>query len=175
MAVANGVVYVGATDGSHGIVYALNASTGQYLWKYTTGEEVIYSTTAVANGVVYFGSADFNPVGGELYALNASTGALLWKYNLQGPVEASPAVANGVVYIGTGDGYLYAFNASTGAVLLLKSPRHRVDSALLPRRWSTVWSTSDHSTAIFTLSICRAVEPGKSGNQCHLPLTRSFE
>ncbi len=55
-------------------VYALNASTGALLWKYTTGWQVV-SSPAVANGVVYVGSNDDN-----VYALNASTGALLWKY-----------------------------------------------------------------------------------------------
>ena len=65
------MVYFGSWDNN---VYALNASTGALLWKYTTGYHV-FSSPAVANGVVYVGSADNN-----LYALNASTGALLWKY-----------------------------------------------------------------------------------------------
>ncbi len=49
---ANGVVYVGSSDDN---VYALNASTGALLWKYTTGNYVD-SSPAVANGVVYIGS-----------------------------------------------------------------------------------------------------------------------
>ena len=61
-----------------GILYALNASTGALLWKYTTGV-LLDSSPAVANGVVYVGSYDEN-----LYALNASTGALLWKYTTAG-------------------------------------------------------------------------------------------
>ncbi len=71
-AVANGVVYVGSSDQN---VYALNASTGALLWKYTTGGQIDHSSPAVTNGVVYVGSFD-----GNVYALNASTGALLWKY-----------------------------------------------------------------------------------------------
>ncbi len=76
-AVANGVVYIGYEypDGS---LYALNASTGDLIWKYTTGNDVITSP-AVANGVVYVGSED-----NHVYALNASTGALLWKYATSG-------------------------------------------------------------------------------------------
>ena len=76
-AVANGVVYVGSDN--H-IAYALKASTGALLWRYTTGGQV-QSSPAVANGVVYAGSSDFN-----MYALNASTGALLWSYTTGGPV-----------------------------------------------------------------------------------------
>ena len=48
-AVANGVVYVGSGDGS---VYALNADTGAFVWKYATGGSV-ESSPVVANGVVY--------------------------------------------------------------------------------------------------------------------------
>jgi outer membrane protein assembly factor BamB len=54
--VANGVVYAGSWDHN---VYALNASTGAFLWQYTTGNEV-ESSPAVANGVVYVGSQDHN-------------------------------------------------------------------------------------------------------------------
>ena len=46
--VLNGVVYFGSEDDS---VYALNASTGALLWKFTTGNYV-ESSPAVANGVV---------------------------------------------------------------------------------------------------------------------------
>jgi len=63
-AVADGVVYMGSDDGN---LYALNATTGALLWKYTTGGWVA-STPAVANGVVYFGGG-----GSTLYALNTST------------------------------------------------------------------------------------------------------
>jgi outer membrane protein assembly factor BamB len=85
-----------------GNTYALNASTGALLWRYTTEE---FSSPAVANGVVYIGSGDNN-----VYALNASTGALLWKYTTGAPVESSPAVANGVVYVGSDDFPVYAFS-----------------------------------------------------------------
>jgi len=52
-------VYVGSYDQN---VYALNASTGSLLWKYTTNSDVP-SSPAVANGMVYVGSDD-----GNLYA-----------------------------------------------------------------------------------------------------------
>ena len=59
----SGVVYVGSEDNK---IYALNASNGELLWSYTTGDIVI-SRPAVAKGVVYVGSWD-----GKFYALNAS-------------------------------------------------------------------------------------------------------
>ncbi len=84
-------------------MYALNASTGDKLWSYRTGNEV-FSSPAVANGVVYVGSHDRN-----MYALNASTGAKLWSYTAAKRFDSSPAVANGVVYVGGGNGKISAF------------------------------------------------------------------
>lgn len=106
-AVADGVVYIGIAesgDDSYGYMYALNAQTGAFLWKYKTGGGV-YSSAAVANGVVYFGSDDKN-----IYALDARTGALLWNYTTGAKVVSSPAVANGMLFIGSEDTYMYAFH-----------------------------------------------------------------
>ena len=61
-AVANGVVYIGSSQGNN--VYALNAATGAKLWSFATGNKV-RSSPAVANGLVYVGSAD-----GNLYAFH---------------------------------------------------------------------------------------------------------
>jgi outer membrane protein assembly factor BamB len=105
-AVVNGVVYAGSSDSN---VYALNASTGSLLWKYTTGG-AIFNSPAVAGGVVYIGNS------GGLYALNAKTGALIWKAASVGGV-AAPAVANGVVYVGSSNCSAYALSAQTGAIL----------------------------------------------------------
>jgi len=55
--VANGVVYFGTH--SEGALYALYASTGALLWKYTTWL-YIDSSPAVVNGIVYVGSGDHN-------------------------------------------------------------------------------------------------------------------
>lgn len=108
-AVVNGIVYFGSGDSN---VYAVNASTGALVWKYTTGNYISYSSPAVANGVVYIGSQDDN-----VYAINASTGALVWKYTTGGPINSSPAVVNGIVYIGSQDSSVYALSASTGALV----------------------------------------------------------
>jgi len=105
--VANGMVYVASRDSS---LYALDATTGQLVWKYRTGNSV-FSSPAVANNVVYFGSTDHN-----IYALDAHTGTLIWKYTANDAFAyASPTVASGVVYIGSSA--LYALDASTGALL----------------------------------------------------------
>ena len=50
-AIANGVLYIGIPDG---YLYALNATTGEFLAKYAAGP--ISSSPAVVNGMVYVGS-----------------------------------------------------------------------------------------------------------------------
>jgi len=99
-AVADGMVYIGSNDHN---VYALNASTGEQVWNYTTGNYVS-SAPAVAGGMVFVGSYDYS-----VYALNASTGVRIWSYETGYEVSSSPVVVNGTVFIGSGDGNFYAF------------------------------------------------------------------
>jgi len=107
-AVANGIVYVGSGDNK---IYALNATTGAYVWSYTTGGVFDWSCPAVADGKVFIGSRD-----SKVYALDAATGAFIWSYTTGGSVgHSSPAVAYGRVYVGSLDKKVYALNATTGA------------------------------------------------------------
>ncbi len=112
--VANGNVYLGAWDN---YVYALNANTGQMIWKYYVGNGTgVQYTPAVANGTVFVGDSF-----GTIFALKATTGALLWKYQIDAfGINAAVTVANGLVYVGNGfaaDNSLYALNANTGALV----------------------------------------------------------
>ena len=130
-AVADGVVFVGSTDGN---LYAVDASTGAQKWKFTSRGRIV-SSPAVLAGAVYFESYDSN-----FYAVDAATGALKWKFATNGerrfaakhihgmlpeseampdPFDfylSSPAVSNGVVYFGSGDGNVYALDAATGTL-----------------------------------------------------------
>ncbi|XES78587.1 MAG: PQQ-binding-like beta-propeller repeat protein [Candidatus Bathyarchaeia archaeon] len=116
-AVVNGVVYAGGYR-AH-MVFAINASTGDLLWKSPINS--LYpntiSATTVANDVVYVSVyvAEAGH-GGELYALNMTTGKLLWIYDPSAWISSSPAVADGVVYIGSSRG-LEALDAITGAAI----------------------------------------------------------
>ena len=127
-AVANGVVYVSAQDGS---VYALNTSTGDAIWTRQLGisptpQATPYNTTgglSVANGVVYVEAADPKsrpPRTYNVWALDANTGATIWKSPPVGTLglgdTTTPAVANGLVYVGAGGG-VSALNAGTGALI----------------------------------------------------------
>jgi len=108
---ANGVVYVGSTNGHF---YALDAATGEPKWEFRTGRPILSSPT-LAKGVVYFGCED-----GYLYALDAATGEKNWQVTVKGAksVSDSPVVGYGAVFAYfQGWGYdtgLYAIDAETG-------------------------------------------------------------
>jgi eukaryotic-like serine/threonine-protein kinase len=74
-AVANGLVYVGSTDGN---LYAVDLESGTQKWKFETKVRVT-SSPAVNGGVVYFGSYD-----GKFYAVAAASGQLKWKFQTGG-------------------------------------------------------------------------------------------
>ena len=95
-------------------VYALNATNGEELWKYTVSDSNNYflSTAAVYDGTVYVGSRN-----GDVYAFNAADGTLLWHTMAGHFLFSSPAVIQGIVYIGSGDGNFYAIKGTDGTIL----------------------------------------------------------
>ena len=110
-AVANNVVYIGSDDG---YVYALNATTGNLIWKFNCNAAYPYdgvsASPAVVNGVVYIASYD-----GNVFALDAQSGNKIWNHNTAtlASSTSSPIFGNGTVYISTENG-VYALNADTG-------------------------------------------------------------
>ena len=115
-AVANGVVYIGSSDGN---LYAFPASCGTGdatctpLWHAAIG--ATFSSPAVANGLVYIGSSDGKAVcvSGLVRDQRRDLHAALGPHYLGQP-DPMPAVANGVVYIGSFAGDLYAAACGTG-------------------------------------------------------------
>jgi outer membrane protein assembly factor BamB len=100
-AVSDGMVYVGTQDG---YLYAVDAATGAFRWRFQTGDSFFLASPVVANGVVYTGSK-----AGTIYALDARTGTELWSYTTEGGINGSPVIADGVVYVASFDKNLYAF------------------------------------------------------------------
>jgi outer membrane protein assembly factor BamB/tRNA A-37 threonylcarbamoyl transferase component Bud32 len=100
-AVAFGKVYVGADDGN---LYALNASNGKLLWKYTTGGPIVASPVVSLNGLVYVGSTD-----GRIYALDAKNGELVWSDNTGASIEVTPVLDNGMLFVCSSDGTIRAY------------------------------------------------------------------
>jgi formylglycine-generating enzyme required for sulfatase activity len=105
-AFSDGTLYFGVGPA----FYALDAQTGQELWKIQS--KTWFYGAALANHVVYVGNDD-----GYFYAFNSKTGEEIWKSPLAGAGWSSPAIANGRVYVGNRDQHLYVFDAQTGSEL----------------------------------------------------------
>jgi hypothetical protein len=110
-AVANGIAYIGDSDGNLSAFAVRGCGTVdcEPLWQGRTGGG-IHGTPAVTGNLVLAGSTDH-----FLYAFPAGgcgqpTCQPRWKGQLaDGPLYSSPAVSNGIVYIGDFSGQLSAF------------------------------------------------------------------
>jgi len=107
-------LYVGSADGN---VYALDAGTGEILWKFETGAKV-RATPAVADGVVYIGSWS-----GVFHALDAETGQPRWSYEASTqllpdyyfrPIQTKALVSNGLVISASRKASVFALDIQTG-------------------------------------------------------------
>jgi len=104
-------LYVGSYDGN---LYALDAATGNLIWKFGTGGGIASSPTQY-NGVIYFLSSDT-----YAYAVNAKTGSLFWKYQLpfgnpNTVYGSNPTVQAGIMYCNA-PFYLVALDAAAGSL-----------------------------------------------------------
>ncbi len=118
------------TTGTWSRVYALDARSGELLWKHdpevpgeTAGKaccDVVNRGVAVYQGRVFFGTLD-----GRLVALDADTGEKIWEkvtvdQSRPYTITGAPRVVKGKVIIGNGGaelgvrGYVSAYDAKTG-------------------------------------------------------------
>ncbi|WP_242091742.1 PQQ-dependent dehydrogenase, methanol/ethanol family [Aestuariivivens sediminicola] len=126
--VVDGIMF---TSGAWGVVYALNAKSGEEIWRYDPTVDASYNRraccdvvnrgVAVWKGKVYVGTID-----GYLVCLDAENGKVIWRkdtftdrsrsYTITGP----PQIANDVVVIGNSGaefgvrGYITAFDLEKG-------------------------------------------------------------
>lgn len=116
-AVVGNRLYVGSAQADifskGGVVYCLDAESGDMIWKFKTKRE-IFSSPAVVDGKVYIGEGLHSDVDAELYCLDASTGSLLWSFKTTSHVESSPTVVDGRVFFGNGTNGVYCVDAETG-------------------------------------------------------------
>ncbi|UCF14898.1 MAG: PQQ-like beta-propeller repeat protein, partial [Phycisphaerales bacterium] len=132
LAVAEDKVLVAQVDAHR--VHALDAVTGEQLWRFTAGARVD-SPPTFYNGLALFGSAD-----GHIYCLRASDGELVWRFlaapqqisvvafdQLESvwPIHGSVLVKNDVVYAAAGrcsylDGgiMIYGLDPVTGKAIV---------------------------------------------------------
>ena len=129
--VADGIMYVSS---GWSIVYALDAKTGNEIWRYDPQTDrqfvklsccggAVNRGVALYQGKVYVGTFD-----GRLIAIDATTGEEVWDVDTYHPtalgrfnITGAPRTAAGKVFIGQGSsesghrrGYVSAYNAETG-------------------------------------------------------------
>ena len=102
--VREGIVYFGAWDG---IVYALDAATGDCVWDFETDGPII-GGLVLSNGLIFAASSD-----GDLYTLDPATGDEEKRRVHVGEVWSRPALSDGVLYVANVGGELRAFDAET--------------------------------------------------------------
>ena len=86
--VVGGVLYGGSVVGH---LYALDARTGEELWRFSTGAA---KTPALVDGVVYFGARGRNLI----FGVDAGSGEELWRRETESGAMRFLTVDEGVIY-----------------------------------------------------------------------------
>ncbi|MBN2282224.1 MAG: PQQ-binding-like beta-propeller repeat protein [Candidatus Marinimicrobia bacterium] len=98
-------VYFGSGKGA---IYALDAATGDLVWKKEDMDDAVYSSPAVEKGVLYTGTSK-----GTMYALDAEDGREIWTYSSGNSIHSGILVVDTMVYSGSGTS-LIALSGTTG-------------------------------------------------------------
>lgn len=98
-------VFVGTADNT---VVALDAETGETLWRFTAGHS-IWGQPVYKDNVLYVASLDKS-----LHALNAETGEEIWVARFSGALASQPVVNSNLVYVSSFDGQVHAVDITTG-------------------------------------------------------------
>jgi outer membrane protein assembly factor BamB len=100
-------LFVASMDHS---VYAVNAVTGELIWKSADLDGAIVGSPAFdPNGSLIVGT-----FGSEIISLDGETGAINWRIPTEGWVWSGGVYNQGAFYIGDLQGYFYSLDATTG-------------------------------------------------------------
>jgi len=100
----DGMIVVGSCDGH---IYALDAGSGEVVWRIRSGDCVVADTVA---GLDLLYTGDYN---GQFVAFDRE-GMERWRFSTDGEIWFQPAVAEGLVVFGNGDYHVYALDAESG-------------------------------------------------------------
>jgi outer membrane protein assembly factor BamB len=130
----DGTAYVGSSDGR---IYAVEAASGEFRWRFETGYSVRGSPTRQGD-TLFVGSRD-----DRLYALGID-GTERWTVEVGNDVDAGPAVAGSQVYAGSDDYIIYARDTATGSTAWRHEGRAPVTA--LAVGGGTVYTGTDKGT-----------------------------
>jgi outer membrane protein assembly factor BamB len=112
--VVQAIVYEGKVlvPSKTGRVHAVDAATGEKVWKWEQAGPIVNSVGCAA-GLVIFGSLD-----GRVYAVRAADGSPVWQFaaGIRGFCTA-PCLADGKLFMGARDGTFYCLEIKTGKKL----------------------------------------------------------
>jgi len=105
--IVDGILYCGGMDR---FVHALDAETGDEIWRFETGGNLGAAVT-VAENKVFFGNISGN---GLYYALDKNTGKLIWQTEEYGNVWVGAQYNAGKLFFGNMQGMMYGVDAASG-------------------------------------------------------------
>ena len=142
-AVVNGIVYVGALNGT---LYAIDAQTGKQKWTYQV-EGHIKASPSIHNGIVYFGDGD-----GIFHAVDINTQEAKWQFTTEGEIISSANVVGDRVLFGSYDGFLYCLNRENGELVWKLETEGYVHGT--PGVWTQIASDSGRSENFAIVTGC---------------------
>jgi outer membrane protein assembly factor BamB len=116
LAIADGVIYLGGSDG---VFRAFDINARRERWQVSDYYSFNIANPVVADGLVYFAGGvdkavyDAPKVEGIIYSVDAQDGKKLWTFKVKG-TPTPIAVDNGTAYFGDGDQHLFAIDGRTG-------------------------------------------------------------
>lgn len=142
-AIVDGTVYIGALDG---ILYAIDARTGEKQWTYQANGS-IKASPAIHDGVVYFGDGD-----GVFHAVDINTQKMKWQFSTESEIISSANFAGDRVLFGSYDGFLYCLNRERGELVWKFETEGYVHGT--PGVWTQSKSESDDTANFVILTGC---------------------
>jgi outer membrane protein assembly factor BamB len=90
-------------------LYALDAQSGEELWKVDLEATIVGSPVLAEDGMLYVGTLDHT-----LFAVDTTSHREVWRLATQGWVWATPLLVDGQLFFGDLDGIFYGVDAATG-------------------------------------------------------------
>jgi len=90
-------------------LYALDAQSGEELWKLDLEATIVGSPALGADGMLYIGTLDHT-----LFAVDAQSHREVWRMPTKGWVWATPLILGGQLFVGDLDGIFYGVDAASG-------------------------------------------------------------